>query len=41
MDSKDFLKKVEVELKISKNSEYTIKSYLLANNQFLNFLNII
>ena len=37
MNSKDFLKKLEVELKISKNSEYTLKNYLSANQKLLDF----
>lgn len=33
----DFLKKLEVELRISKNSPYTIRNYVDANNQLLEF----
>ncbi len=35
MDKEDFLKKLEVELKISKNSEYTLRNYLDCNRKFL------
>jgi len=38
MNLKEFLKKIEVELKISKNSNYTIQNYLKANENFLNFI---
>jgi integrase/recombinase XerD len=38
MNSKEFLKKIEVELKISKNSSYTTQNYLKANDNFLNFI---
>lgn len=37
MNQEQFLKKLEVELKISKNSPYTIKSYIIKNNDLLNF----
>ena len=37
MNSEDFLKKLEVELKISKNSPHTIKNYLQINENLLNF----
>jgi integrase/recombinase XerD len=37
MNPSDFLKKIETELKISKNSPHTIKNYLLANQFLLNF----
>ena len=37
MQKEEFLKKVETELKISKNSEYTIRNYLLANSNLLDF----
>lgn len=37
MTPQDFLKKIEVELKISKNSEYTLINYLKANNELLEF----
>ena len=39
MEKFEFLKKLETELKISKNSEYTIRNYLNANKSLLNFLN--
>ena len=38
MDNQTFLKKLETELKISKNSEYTIRDYLQANSSLLNFV---
>lgn len=37
MQKEEFLKKLEIELKISKNSEYTIRNYLAANSQLLEF----
>ena len=37
MNSKEFLDKIEIELKISKSSEHTIKSYLRANKELLDF----
>ncbi len=37
MNSQDFLKKLEVELKISKNSDYTLKNYVSANKKLLEF----
>lgn len=37
MTPEEFLKKLEVELKIAKNSEHTLKNYLKLNNQFLDF----
>ncbi len=37
MNKEEFLKKIEVELKISKNSNYTIRNYLSENIRFLNF----
>ena len=37
MNSQDFLKKLEVELKISKNSGYTLKNYISANKKLLEF----
>lgn len=39
MKKEDFLQKLEVELKISKNSEYTLRNYLESNLRLLNFLN--
>ena len=38
MEKEEFLKKLEVELKISKNSENTLKSYIKVNQNLLNFL---
>ena len=38
MKKEEFLKKLEIELKISKNSEYTIRNYLAANSQLLAFV---
>jgi integrase/recombinase XerD len=35
MNSEEFLKKLEIELKISKNSQYTLRNYLDANKQLL------
>jgi len=35
MDKEAFLKKLEIELKISKNSEYTIRNYIDCNRKFL------
>ncbi|MDH3324078.1 MAG: tyrosine-type recombinase/integrase [Candidatus Peregrinibacteria bacterium] len=37
MNPEEFLKKIEVELKISKNSNYTIRNYLKSNKDLLNF----
>ncbi len=37
MNPKEFLKKIEVELKISKNSNYTLQNYLKANENFFNY----
>ena len=37
MNSEDFLKKLEVELKISKNSEYTLRNYIDCNRKFLDY----
>ena len=37
MEKEEFLNKLEVELKISKNSNYTIRNYLNANKEFLIF----
>jgi integrase/recombinase XerD len=39
MEKEEFLKKLEVELKISKNSEYTIRNYLQANKELLEHSN--
>lgn len=38
MNKEDFLKKLEIELKISKNSEYTLKNYVDINKKFLDFI---
>lgn len=38
MNNEEFLKKIEVELKISKNSEHTVENYLICNANFLNFI---
>ncbi len=35
MDAQEFLKKLEIELRISKNSPYTIRNYLQANRELL------
>jgi integrase/recombinase XerD len=37
MTPEEFLKKIEIELKISKNSPYTIRNYLDANKNLLDF----
>ncbi len=37
MEKGDFLKKLETELKISKNSEYTIRNYVFCNSSLLDF----
>ena len=39
MNTQEFLKKLEIELKISKNSEYTLRNYIDANRKLLEFLN--
>jgi integrase/recombinase XerD len=38
MERDEFLKKLEIELKISKNSAYTIRNYLAANSELLDFV---
>jgi integrase/recombinase XerD len=38
MNTEEFLKKLEIELKISKNSDYTLRNYLDCNKKFLQFL---
>ena len=38
MNKEEFLKKLEVELKISKNSEYTLRNYLKANKDLLDYI---
>ena len=37
MERDDFIKKLEVELKISKNSPYTIRNYIRANETLMDF----
>ena len=37
MEKEDFLEKLNIELKISKNSGYTLRNYLKANNQLFEF----
>ncbi|MDO8528431.1 MAG: tyrosine-type recombinase/integrase [Nanoarchaeota archaeon] len=39
MTPKEFLEKIRIELKISKNSNYTIRNYLRANSDLLDFCN--
>lgn len=39
MEREEFLNKLEVELKISKNSNYTIRNYINANTELLDFIN--
>ena len=38
MTPQEFLKKLEVELKISKNSEYTLRNYTRSNSEFLTYI---
>ncbi len=38
MEKEEFLEKLKIELKISKNSQHTIRNYLGANNNFLKFI---
>lgn len=38
MERDDFIKKLEIELKISKNSQYTMRNYIDANIQFLSYI---
>lgn len=38
MNKEEFLRKLEVELKISQNSDYTIRNYILANSALLDFV---
>jgi len=38
MNKDEFLKKLEIELKISKNSIYTLKNYMRFNSQLLNYI---
>ncbi|MFH1431105.1 MAG: tyrosine-type recombinase/integrase, partial [Nanoarchaeota archaeon] len=37
MEKEEFLEKLKIELKISKNSEYTIRNYVKSNSDILNF----
>lgn len=37
MNKQDFLKKLEVELKISKNSDYTVNKYLHSNKELIDY----
>jgi site-specific recombinase XerD len=37
MTPQEFLKKLEIELKISKNSDYTLRNYLDCNRKFLDY----
>lgn len=39
MNKDEFLRKLEIELKIAKNSPYTQRNYLDANRKFLSFIN--
>jgi len=39
MNSPEFLEKIKIELKISKNSDYTIRNYIDANSKLLSFSN--
>jgi len=38
MNTQEFLDKIKIELKISKNSDYTIRNYLRANQFLLNYM---
>jgi len=38
MTPKEFLEKTEIELKISKNSEYTLRNYIAYNQKLFNFI---
>lgn len=38
MEKEEFLKKIEIELKISKSSPYTIRNYLNVNKSLINFV---
>ena len=38
MNTQEFLEKLEIELKISKSSDHTIKNYVRANKDLLDFL---
>ena len=37
MEKQEFLKKIEIDLKISKNSQYTVQSYINANQRLIDF----
>ena len=37
MEQTEFLKKLKIELKISKNSDYTIRNYITSNKALLDF----
>jgi len=39
MNKQEFLKKIEIELKISKNSKYTLRNYIKANEDLFTFSN--
>lgn len=39
MEKEEFLRKIETELKISKNSDHTVRNYIKANKNLLNFTN--
>ena len=38
MNKPEFLEKIKIELKISKNSEYTIKNYFDCNKKLLDYI---
>ncbi len=38
MNSQEFLQKLEIELKISKNSDYTLRNYINFNRKFLEYI---
>lgn len=38
MNKEEFLKKLEIELKIGKNSKYTLKNYIRFNQQFFDYI---
>jgi integrase/recombinase XerD len=38
MNQEDFLKKLEIELKISKNSNYTLRNYVDCNKKFIEYI---
>jgi hypothetical protein len=37
MTPAEFLKKLDIELRISKNSEYTLRNYVNCNKEFLEY----